>query len=92
MGFRWDQKKETGVLKDTLAKASAENEALLLQVKQMDKINEEIDILKDTIAYVSDEKEALILQVKQNDKEIRTWENKTHEENWSNQKAIQIIG
>ena len=70
------EKKETGVLKDTLAKASEENEALLLQVKQMDKINEEIDILKDTIAKVSGEKDALTLQVKQNDKEIR----KEHEE------------
>ena len=70
------EKKETGVLKDTLAKASEENEALLLQVKQMDKMNEEIDILKDTIAKVSDEKDALTLQVKQNDKEIR----KEHEE------------
>ena len=62
------EKKETDVLKDTLAKVRVENEDLLVQVKQMDKKNEETDILKDTLARVSDEKEALLLQVKQNGK------------------------
>ena len=62
------EKKETDVLKDTLAKVRDENEDLLVQVKQMDKKNEETDILKDTLARVSDEKEALLLQVKENGK------------------------